>query len=169
MSATAAATCPAWCTTDHSTVALEDGVYHVGPTKAFGTGDYELKARLELIEGMTDGSDGFAIYIEQPPATDSLRPAAARELAAQLVDWADLFRVAAMSAGLWDDLVDAELAVVKAFGVGVYRTASLDGKNPRWCPELSALAIGTDLTPEEAEEIACEVLGLLACAGAGPA
>lgn len=82
--------CPAWCTTDHAADEPKYGVFHVGPTKTFGTGDYELKARLELIEGMTDGSDGFAIYIEQPPATDSLRPAAARELAAQLVAWADL-------------------------------------------------------------------------------
>lgn len=74
-----------------------------------------------------------------------------------------------MSAGLWDDLVDAELEVLNALGVGVYRTASLDGEDPAWLPKQRVLLVGTDLTPEAAEEVACEVLGIVSELLAGEA
>lgn len=58
-------------------------------------------------------------------------------------------------------LVDAEFEVLRFFGVGVYRTRTLDGQDPQWSPSWSALLIGTDLTADEAEVVACELLGRL--------
>lgn len=59
-------------------------------------------------------------------------------------------------------LVDAEFEVLRVLGVAIYRTRTLDGCPPRWNAAHSALLVGTDLTPEDAEDVACEVLGLLA-------
>lgn len=62
-----------------------------------------------------------------------------------------------------DALVEAEFEVLRFMGVGIYRTKTLDGKPPRWSAHFRALMVGTDITPEEAEDAACELLGLLAC------
>jgi hypothetical protein len=59
-------------------------------------------------------------------------------------------------------LVDAEFTILKALGVGIYRTKTLDDEDPMWCPEHNALLVGTTLTPEEAEDVACAMLGMLA-------
>lgn len=58
--------------------------------------------------------------------------------------------------------VDAELEILKAFGVTIRRTHTLDGKDPMWSPRQHVLRIGTDLTDEEAETVACRLLGVLA-------
>lgn len=57
--------------------------------------------------------------------------------------------------------VDAELEVLQVLGIGVYPTPSLDGKDPEWLPRQRALLVGTDLTAEEAEDLVCDVLGLV--------
>jgi hypothetical protein len=58
-------------------------------------------------------------------------------------------------------LIDAEFEVLRFLGVDVYTTETLDGQEPAWLPRHRALLIGTDLTAEEAGEVACEVLGLI--------
>lgn len=66
-------------------------------------------------------------------------------------------------------LVDAEFEVLRVLGVDVYATESLDGKDPAWLPRHRALLVGTDLTAEEASDVACEVLGLATALLAGAA
>lgn len=58
-------------------------------------------------------------------------------------------------------LVEAEFEVLRVFGIDVYATKSLDGKDPAWLPRHHALLVGTDLTAEEAQDVACDVLGLI--------
>ena len=58
-------------------------------------------------------------------------------------------------------LADAEFGLLRFMGIEVYRSRRLDGKNPRWCPELSMLVIPSDFTDAEAEDVSREVLALL--------
>lgn len=63
-----------------------------------------------------------------------------------------------------DPAVEAEFEMLRFLGVSIYQTRALDGCPPRWNAEHAALLTGTDLTPEDAEDAACEVLGLIASA-----
>jgi hypothetical protein len=58
-------------------------------------------------------------------------------------------------------LVDAEFEVLRLLGIGVFPTPTLDGKDPAWLPRHKSLLVGTDLTVEEAADVACDVLGIV--------
>lgn len=61
---------------------------------------------------------------------------------------------------MWAKSVDAEFEILRALGASVH-PVSADHEEATWSPWMKVLLVPDDYTPEEAEDLVCEVLGML--------